>query len=90
MKVTTWNTWKKNNNPSIFTHQDSSLGTVTTIEPTLRKNGFRKISGNEPWENYSPKEQVKEILSDYEYQEAVYYVWNHSRGYCSYIEIFYK
>ncbi len=89
IKIKHWNSYKKQNNPKLLMTQDSTLGYVAIIKPTLMSLGFSYTS-EEIWNGYTPKQEVIEISKERKYNEVVYYVYKHSRGYCSYIEIFYK
>lgn len=88
-EVSTWQSWAKRNKPQRSTVQDSSLGFVYTIEPTLKRLGFHHTR-EERDEDCSPREQVLSMVDLTKYKEVVYYVYNHSRGYCSYVEVFFR
>jgi len=88
-EVSTWQSWAKRNKPQRWQVQDSSLGFVYTIEPTLKRLGFHHTR-EERGEDCSPREQVLSMVDLTKYKEVVYYVYNHSRGYCSYVEVFFR
>ena len=89
-EVSTWASWAKRNKPQkIVAFTAGSLGYRYTIEPTLKSLGFLHTR-EERWDDCSPREQVLRMVDLMEYEEVVYYVFKHSRGYCSYVEVFFR
>jgi hypothetical protein len=88
MLVQTWRTWKKKNNPRLFTCQDT-LGYVESIIPTLRQHGF-VITTDDRDVDLTPRQDALAQINTEEVSEVVYSVWNHSQGYCSKIVVAYK
>jgi hypothetical protein len=88
-KIQSWQTWKKKNNPRISTVQDSTLGYVESIVPTLKNYGFT-VEENDRDFDLKPKQDALSLINEDEVSEVVYSVWNHSQGYCSKIVVAYK
>ena len=88
-----WQTWKRKHKPQMMTLQDSSLGYIETIKPTLQHAGFN-VTYNSRDDSISPKADALEVLSlvveDVDSVDAVYWVWRHSRGYCEEINVAWK
>lgn len=89
MKITTWSTWKANNKYKAMQSQDSTLGFVYSIEPTLKHAGFihTRLEGYYP-QDTTPRKMI--LDSGLKASEIVYYVYRHPRGYHNSIEVFYK
>lgn len=88
-----WATWKRKNRPQISQLQDSTLGTIETIRPTMLAHGFAEIRDDRA-DDLSPKADALRLLAEHlepeRVAEAVYSVWRHSYGYCSEINVYYK
>lgn len=89
MIIQTWKTWKKKNNPKIYTLRDSTLGYIETIKPTLQEYGFSYTEDDRD-NDLSPKDNALALMADDFDGEIVYWVWSHSRGYCANICVAYK
>lgn len=99
MKIITWATYKKKFNPKGYYVQDSTLGFVSSIKPTMLSAGFKYTdfelaTGSDAKEINGTYKQI--INNNMEFflkngvTDIVYHVWAHSRGYCKYLEVYYK
>ena len=95
-KIQSWNTYRKSLK-EVMTSRDSSKGwSKTTVEPTMRHNGFTVHNGNDiDCDTRKPK-QI--LLEDFKYiidmaSEIVYFVaipTGNYAGYYKYLDIYYK
>lgn len=95
--IYTWASWKKKFNPTMMQIQDSTLGYVSKIKPTMLHAGFKHTDmelamGTDAAEvngGKTPLEIIRQYIEGLNATYIVYYVYRHPRGYCKYLEIFY-
>lgn len=93
MKIYTWQTYKRKFKPRMMRIQDSTLGYVSTIEPTMRTAGFKHtdyhmLTGCDAKEDGTPLEIVKRHNLNAEI--IVYSIFRHAHGYTKILDIYYK
>lgn len=94
--IKTWQTWKKETNPQLYSVQDNLFGTKMIVEPTMRHYGFLVATREREYINdtelMKPRDNVIEILKNenIKYDNAIYHTYKSRTGLVDYIEIFYK
>lgn len=89
MLVMSYSLYVKVYRPKKFVFHDSTFGTPSSIEPTMRNAGFVKYTDELPdWP--SPKQYAIELLGETKAEFLVYYVFKARDGHCRFITIFYK
>ncbi len=87
--IMTWNTYRKKFNPTLKSVSDSSLGTKSVIEPTMRSVGFTVETLYDVSEDIKPIDIVKDNIDIYSKTYIVYHPFKYRDGSGKGIFLFY-
>ena len=100
MDIRTYATWKKNNNPEIWSVRDGVKGwAVQTVCPTIEHYGWKQCVMDADYgitEGTTPKKLAIRLLTEIhgdkwiEGKKFVYYVYHGTNGYMDVIYVWYK
>lgn len=89
-KIMTWQFYKKNYKPQIYTTPDSLFGTLQVVSPTMKRAGFtEEIMYDVPVYD-KPLNVIKESFSSEKYETIVYYPWMYRDNHGKAISVYYK
>ena len=100
MDIRAYTTWKKNNNPDVWSVRDGVKGwAVQTVCPTIEHYGWKQCIMDADYgitEGTTPKKLAIRLLSEtwgdkwIENKKFVYYVYHGTNGYMDVIYVWYK
>lgn len=100
LNIRCYNTWKKNNNPDIYSVQDGIKGwAVQTVGPTIEHYGWKQCVFDYDYgicQEIKPKQKALELLHQLWSDEwlkgkkFVYYLYIGTNGYMDCIYVWYK